>query len=178
MLLFAILLSAGAPAVADPLAERDAAIRAAFIYRLAFFVSWQPELLPTDEADIVVCVVGPQPSHVFLRLSEESAQRRIRERRMQVRALADGAALSGCHIAYVEGNSRVKADDSQVVVVDSLHRLDDIGTLALVPTSEDGKEERLSFVADRQRNRPERFTFHAQLQQLLRFREEARGSGQ
>lgn len=97
---------------------------------------------------------------------------------MQVRALGDGATLVGCHIAYVEGDSRAKADGSQVVVVDSLHRLDDIGTLALVPIPEEGDEVRLGFVADRERSKAGRFSFHAQLQQLLRFRDDARGSEQ
>ena len=172
------LLSCSAPASADPLRERETAIRAAFVYRLAFFVTWPGDVLPSADSDIVVCVVGPQPSSLFLRLSDESRERRIRERGMQVRALPDGASLDGCHIAYVEGDSGAKANDSHVVVVESVDRLDDIGTLALVPMAGEGTEVRLGFIADRERSTRGRFTFNAQLLQLLRFRDAPRGSGQ
>ncbi|MCK7593300.1 YfiR family protein [Pseudomarimonas salicorniae] len=169
----ALLASAAQPALSA--SEREAAIRAAFLYRLSFFVHWPEGELADPGAPISVCVVAAGESEVFRQLELGARRWKIGERPMRVQLLAGGAALEGCHIAYIEGDLPAARLPGQLVVVESMARLDGIGDLALVATRTEDGGTRLGFHADRQRLARARFSLSSQLMQLLSFRAERPG---
>lgn len=152
-------------------ADKEAAVRAAFLYRLAFFVSWEPGAFAAADSPITFCISSAGPSRVAELLRGQAGTRRVNDRGIAVEQRGKGDALDGCHIVYREGGGdrAVTPAATQLVVVDSLDALSRGGTLALVPERGPGGELRLGFVSRRDRLPSSGVTLSAKLLQLVRF---------
>lgn len=151
--------------------DKEAAVRAAFLYRLAFFVSWEPGAFPAADSPITFCIRSGGPSRVAELLRGQAGNRRVNDRGIAVEQRGEDAPLVGCHIVYHEGTTGPSpaTTSGQLVVVDSLAALSSAGTLALVPERGPGGEMRLGFVSRRDRLPSSGITLSAKLLQLVRF---------
>lgn len=177
-LLLGLLASpSGRTAETSP-ADKEAAVRAAFLYRLAFFVTWDPSAFPASDSPIRFCILSDKPSRVAALLRGQAGNRRVNERGIAVEQRSGGAELADCHIVYREGvkSAPAGAGATQLVVVDSLDALASGGTLALVPEQGPGGEQRLGFVSRRDRLPTSGVSLSAKLLQLVRFDEDEDGA--
>jgi hypothetical protein len=174
--LLALLLPVPAPAAEADAADKEAAVRAAFLYRLAFFVTWDAAAFAAADSPIRFCVASDRPSRVAELLRGQAGNRKVNERGIAVEQRSSAAGLEGCHLVYREGEAAgvATAAATQLVVVDSLAALARGGTLALVPERGPGGELRLGFVSRRDRLPSSGVTLSAKLLQLVRFTD---GSG-
>jgi hypothetical protein len=163
---------------ATPVADKEAAVRAAFLYRLAFFVNWDPASFNERSSPLRFCVVGDAGSRVAPLLSEHTRGRSVGERSIEVQQLAPGAALTHCHLVYLERDARYAEDSTagKLIVVDSLDGLQRGGTLALLAETEGEQEKRLGFVSRRDNLARSGVSLNARLLQLVRFADEGNGS--
>jgi hypothetical protein len=152
-------------------ADKEAAVRAAFLYRLAFFVSWEAGAFPAPDSPITFCISSVGPSRVAELLRGQAGNRRVNDRGIAVEQRGTSDALDGCHIVYREGvgDRTPTPAATQLVVVDSLAALASGGTLALVPERGPGGELRLGFVSRRDRLPSSGVSLSAKLLQLVRF---------
>jgi hypothetical protein len=101
-LALAALVAAGAPVcLADELEYR---VKAEFIERFTHFVDWPPGALEPANQPFVVCVIGESPLTSYL--ERMARDRRIKERRIDLRRIkapADGAA---CHVLVIGAGER------------------------------------------------------------------------
>lgn len=166
-----LLLAASlAQADAGP-ADKEAALRAAFLYRLAFFVSWDERAFAGADSPIRFCITGRTPSRVAELLRGQAGNRRVNERGIAVDQRDASAPVDDCHIVYRDGRqpSTAAHSETQLVVVDSLEALAAGGNLALVPERGAAGEVRLGFVSRRDRVPNGGVTLSAKLLQLVRF---------
>ncbi|MBD8527370.1 YfiR family protein [Pseudomarimonas arenosa] len=148
--------------------EREAALRAAFLYRLAFFVQW-PESELAERQALRFCVVGGPDSLVGKLLSAQAGTREVQNHPVEVHSLTAEQGLAGCHIAYAEAELVVAPPPGTLLVVDSPQRLSAQGALALVRQAQPGGEIRLGFVGRQDRLQGSRFQLSAKLLQLVKF---------
>jgi hypothetical protein len=95
------LLVAVAPARAD---ELEYLLKAEFMERFTHFVDWPPEAFPNHDQPFVFCVVGESPISPYVeRLARD---RRVKDRRAEVRHLRAHQDLSGCHILLIGPDER------------------------------------------------------------------------
>ncbi len=163
-----LLLSAAAAAAAAD-SDREAAVRAAFLYRLAFFVNWpDPQFAPADQP-LRFCILGDDVATVAERLASQTSGRRVHGREINVA----GALQADCHIVYLQGepDPALAFPPQALLVVDSLAALRQRGALALVSEPQPGGEVRLAFVSLRERLHNTPFNLSAKLLQLVRFDE-------
>lgn len=163
-----LLLSVAALAApAD--SDREAAVRAAFLYRLAFFVNWpDPQFAPADQP-LRFCILGIDAATVAERLSSQTRGRSVHGREIHV----ESALQPNCHIVYLQGEADPAASfpPQALLVVDSLAALRQRGALALISEPQPGGEVRLAFVSLRERLHNTPFNLSAKLLQLVRFDE-------
>lgn len=143
-------------------------MRAAFLYRLAFFVEWPAAELAHNQA-LTFCVLGNADSRVGQLLSEQAREREVQGRAVQVRTLAADDELAGCHIAYAERPVAGALPAGTLLVVDSPQRLLRQGVLALVRQPQPGGEIRLGFVGRHDRLHGAPFQLSAKLLSLVKF---------
>src|SRR5258707_195629 len=93
-------LGGGAPAAALSL---EVAGKAAYLYKLAPFVSWPAQAWPAPNAPLVICVQGADPFGPML--DQATAGQAVGSHPVQVKRLARLDAAAGCHIAYVAGGA-------------------------------------------------------------------------
>jgi len=167
--LAAVLMLLAAPAWADSASDRETTVRAAFVFRLAFFIEWPASAFEHADSPLRICL-DPRGAEALARtLAEQTAGRTVQERKLDVRLLpADGSA-EGCHIVYYGDGATGRVHSPYgVVVVESLQQLEKDAALALV--REQGKDEaRLVFYGVRERLQGADFTVSSKLLQLLRF---------
>lgn len=162
-------------AQASPVTDKEVAVRAAFLFRLAFFVSWPADTFAAADSPLRICLREPRPAPLARILTEQTRSRTVQDRPVQVVGLDADQPADGCHVLYLEADSaRPGAPLYSLVVVDSLGGLDRAGVLALVREQTAG-ETRLVFYADRTRLQHAPFTVSAQLLRLVRFRESGAG---
>lgn len=174
----ALLASAATLADSDtPMGEKEAAVRAAFLYRLAFFVNWEQGAFPAPDSPLRFCVVGDPPSPVAPLLRSHTRERTVGDRPIEVEQHPSGTALADCHLVYLEREASLPAEQAtgKLVVVDSLDGLQRGGALALLAEEEDGQQKRLGFVSRRDHLQRSGVTLNARLLQLVRFQDEAGG---
>ena len=157
-----------------PMGEKEAAVRAAFLYRLAFFVNWEDSAFATEESPLRFCVVGAPPSPVAPLLRNHTRERSVGERAIEVEQRTPDSELGGCHLVYVESTAAISVANApgQLVVVDSLDGLQRGGALALLAEQGGGQQKRLGFVSRRDRLPTRGVTLNARLLQLVRFHDE------
>lgn len=168
------LLLCVAAAGAERIGEKEAALRAAFLYRLAFFVDWVPASFPAADSPLRFCVVAASPSPVANLLRTHTRERQVAERTVEVEQRAPGSALDGCHLVYLERAAEHPASPSpgQLVVVDSLDGLEHGGTLALLAQHDASQQSRLGFVSRRDLLAGSGVALSARLLQLVRFEDD------
>lgn len=176
--MLALLVLATVPArvvdASDVASEDDQRSRAAFLYRLAFFVSWPSSAFAHDDQAINLCVVGA-PEPVFLRtLHSEVVNRQVRGRPIRIELHPQAESLQDCHIAYAVGvtDAALEPLGGFLSVVDSREALQRTGMLALVRESESGASGKLVFHGRRDRIRAAPIELSAQLLKLVRFDEQ------
>ena len=170
LVLLAIALWLPLPAVATESIDREkeSALRAAFLYRLAFFIKWPESELPAGNT-LAFCVIGDENSPVGRLLAEQAGERKVLNRPVEVRSVKPDDSLQGCHIAYAEQAPKAALPTKTLLVVDSLQQLSRVGALALVRQTQPGGEIRLAFVGRRERLAAAPFQVSAKLLQLVRF---------
>lgn len=169
LLLAVTVLHAGDPTSKPPI--REDSLRAAFIYRLATFVSWPQESFESAAAPIRICLLaGSTELERVLKLAAGKVQA---ERSLELRILHGSDSWSNCHLIY-EPQAQTPAASNRVnspyslVIVDSLERLKRGGHLALVMEKQQN-HARLVFYAERKRIGAGTFKLSAKLLPLLRF---------
>jgi len=154
--------------------EKEAAVRAAFLYRLAFFVSWSDQAFENAESPIRFCVLAERDSRVGALLRTQAGTRKVNDRPIEVEQIRSATLPPSCHIVYMEDTERnpepvAEASPHQVMVGDSVKALGSGATLALVPEVGGRGELRLGFVSRRERVQSAGFQLSAKLLQLVRF---------
>lgn len=84
--------------------ELEYPVKAEFIERFTRFITWPPEALRGADGPFTLCVLGETPIvPPFERLARE---RRLKDRRVELRRLRAGDDLSACHLLFVAGAER------------------------------------------------------------------------
>lgn len=94
-------------------ADQDAAVKAAYLYKLAPFVAWPASAFPAPAAPFVICVQGADPFRELL--DDAVAGQQIGGRAVVVSRLDRVDGQSGCQLAYLGGSdsqSRAAALDA------------------------------------------------------------------
>ena len=181
--LLSLLSMLGAPAFADPGAQRETMVRAAFLYRLSFFLTWPGAAFLDDESPVILCVLDQSGSGIADVLREQTATRTVNERQLKVIDLAtgqfDGQMASQCHVLYLATTDRLPAQrwlkqlntQHTLIVVNSLDKLRTTGEVALVLEQTGDRAGRLVFYAHRDRLRDSDIRVSAKLLQIVRFYE-------
>ena len=161
---------ASAAVVPKP-AIREDALRAAFIYRLATFVSWPKDAFASTSAPLTICLLAGNSTELE-RVLKLAAGKVPSERAMQLRVLHADQTWVGCHLLYAQQSPVAKVSEPlspyTLVVVDSLEKLKRTGHLALVMEKKQNNA-RLVFYAERKRIGVSTFKLSAKLLQLLKF---------
>lgn len=166
-------------AAADPpMSDKEAAVRAAFLYRLSFFVNWSDAAFAGPDSPLRFCLVSDPPSPIAPLLHVHTQQRSVGQRRIEVEQLAPGNAVEHCNLVYLEGDAALPgpAQNGKLVVVDSLQGLARGGILALLAEPDANQQKRLSFVSRREALTQSGVSLNARLLQLVRFEDEGGGS--
>lgn len=98
-----LLLAAVATAVPCPASAQTAVsehqVKAAFLFNFVKFVTWPPESFASADDPVALCVVGHDP--LAGSLEQLAAGKTVNNRRLEVRRVAEPAALRNCHLAFV-----------------------------------------------------------------------------
>jgi hypothetical protein len=88
------------PAGAD---ELEYSVKAQVIERFTRFIDWPAQSFAGPDAPFVLCTIGSSPIDPYL---ERVAQRRVKERRTELRRLKAGADAGGCHLVFIAPSER------------------------------------------------------------------------
>lgn len=149
---------------------REDALRAAFIYRLASFVSWPQDAFASAATPISICLIAGNSTELE-RVLKLAAGKMQAQRNFELRILQSKQSRATCHVVY-EQQTQVDQGTSDspytLVIVDSLEKLKRSGHLALVMEKKQD-QARLVFYAERKRISASTFKLSAELLPLLRF---------
>jgi len=95
--LAAALLTPGRAGAAEPAADLESEVKAAFLYNFAKFVEWPPEALPA--APVTFCVYREDP--VGASLEALTRGETLNGRRLVVRRLRDFLQVRECHVLFL-----------------------------------------------------------------------------
>ena len=93
-------------ALRPPLAAADELeypVKAQVIERFTRFIDWPEHVFAGPEAPFVLCVVGSSPLEPHL---ERVAQRRLKDRRVELRKLKSGADAGACQLLFIAPSER------------------------------------------------------------------------
>ena len=170
-----LLLCASTAQGAAP-ATTETVVRAAFLFRLTFFLTWPPEAFASADSPIRLCIGDSADPGLFKVLSEQVATRKAQGRSLEVVRYSAKAAGPICHLLYlgdVAPGELPEGGDYAMVVVDSLKQLDRAGAIALVREDQPGGGSKMVFYAHPQRLKQTTVGVSAKLMQLLRMHEVA-----
>ena len=91
------------PAIAAPADELEYPVKAQVIERFTRFIDWPDQVFAGPDAPFVLCVVGSSPIEPYL---ERIAQRRLKDRRVELRRLKPGADAGVCHLLFLAPSER------------------------------------------------------------------------
>jgi hypothetical protein len=98
------VLAAAAPLRADVL---EYTVKAEFIERFTHFIDWPSQAFTGTDGPFVFCVIGDSPLVPYLeRLTQ---QRRIKDRRAELKRLKWSDDASGCHMLLIAADERAHA---------------------------------------------------------------------
>lgn len=108
--LFLVWTLAAAVGGATQAAPLELAVKAAYLYKLAPYVSWPSPAFASPAAALHLCVAGTDP---FGRVLDETvAGQQIDGRPIVLRRLDVIDRGSGCHVAYLGGSARQSVGDA------------------------------------------------------------------
>jgi len=175
-----VLLSCAVNNAAAQSPSKEDSVRAAFLYRLAFFVTWPDASFANAQAPINLCVAASTSKKMVELLMAATTKPVANQRQLMVRVVKDSDSSSGgklgasvgCHMLF--GVSFPKVDEDTVkgqtlLVVSTLAALNQGGHLALVREQRAAGDARLVFYAKRERIADGSFKLSSQLMQLVRF---------
>ena len=87
----------------DAVDARQAKLAAAYVFNFVKFIEW-PATSPVEGLE--VCFSGADD--IRMALTEAVRDKSVGERRISVRAIAQAAGYSGCHVLYVDSLSTLK----------------------------------------------------------------------
>ena len=176
LLLLGFTLASGiGSAFAETLSEKEVAVRAAFLFRLAFFVNWPESAFGSASAPLVFCLTDGTTPQLRTLLATQTVQRSVRGRKIEVRQLVAAATTTECHLVYSDAGTESPLGPlsaNTLAIVDTLDGLAKAGAVALVREEHDGNTK-LQFYVYRERLRELSVSLNAQLMQLARFYEPA-----
>ena len=155
-------------------------MRAAFLYRLAFFVTWPDTSFANAQAPITLCVAASTSKKMVRLLTAATAKPIANQRQLTVRVVPDSdasaggmpGASAGCHMLFGDSFANVEHDSANgqtLLVVSTLAALNQGGHLALVREQRTAGDARLVFYAKRERIADASFKLSSKLMQLVRF---------
>lgn len=174
-----ILLSCAFNTAAQSPSKEDS-VRAAFLYRLAFFVTWPDTAFANAQAPITLCVATSTSKQMVRLLLTATTKQIANQRQLTVRVVPDEDASSGgklgtsvgCHMLFGAAFPNVDPEAAKgqtLLVVSSLAALNQGGHLALVREQRTAGNARLVFYAKRERITDTSFKLSSKLMQLVRF---------
>jgi len=98
----ALLAAAAIPAAAADHSEREYAIKAAFLYHFAEYVTWLPGAPKGADGALTIGVLGPDPFGATL--DEVAATRSAADRKVAVRRFGAIEGMEPCHILFVSAS--------------------------------------------------------------------------
>lgn len=175
-----ILLSCAFNTAAAETSSKEDSVRAAFLYRLAFFVTWPDDSFANAQAPINLCVAASTSKQMVRLLIAATAKPIANQRQLTVRVVSDNDSSSGgrlgasvgCHMLFGDAFPNVGTNSAQgqtLLVVSSLAALNQGGHLALVREQLTAGDARLVFYAKRERIANAAFKLSSKLMQLVRF---------
>jgi hypothetical protein len=96
--LAAALAMPGLAGAAEPAADLESAVKAAFLFNFAKFVEWPPEAFPEPSVPLAFCVYGEDP--VGSSLEAVTRGETLYGRRLVVRRVRDLPQLRECHVVF------------------------------------------------------------------------------
>lgn len=102
-------LLAGAGAQAQPNAL-EAAIKASYLYKLAPFVAWPPQVFPAPDSPLVICVIGDDPFGSLL--DRAVTGQHVGTRSIVVNRLPVADREAPCQIAFLGGSRAQPVKDA------------------------------------------------------------------
>jgi hypothetical protein len=94
----------GSPAPTPREAAPEYAVKAAYLYQFARYVTWPAEAFPSPESPVGICILGEDPfGNVMDRIVEG---RRIMGRPIEVRRATLEEAAARCHVAFIGREER------------------------------------------------------------------------
>jgi YfiR/HmsC-like len=95
--------SPGLANAAEPAADLESEVKAAFLYNFAKFIEWPPEAFPAPSAPMTFCVYGEEPAGAALEASLGALLRgeTLNGRRLAVRRLHDLPQLRECQVLFI-----------------------------------------------------------------------------
>jgi hypothetical protein len=97
--LAAALSMPGWAGAAEPAADLESEVKAAFLYNFAKFVEWPPDAFPEPSAPLAFCVYGDDP--VSASLDAVTRGETLNGRRLVVRRLRDLLQVRECHVLFI-----------------------------------------------------------------------------
>ena len=124
-----------APSVAA--ARDDSKVQAAFLTKLAIFVTWPEAAFTTGDAPIVTCAL--EAPRIAQSLEDIAPNAQVRGRAFEVRRIDDVAQVDGCHIVLIGSGKRRSQRDltrqlrgkSLLTVAISKHFAEDGGMIGI-----------------------------------------------
>ncbi len=175
----AVLLSFACNTAAAQSVSKEDSVRSAFLYRLAFFVTWPEASFANAQAPITLCVAASTSKEMVRLLIAATTKPIANQRQLTVRVVPDGdsssggklGASAGCHllfgVAFLNVDSANKGQT--LLIVSTLTALKQGGHLALVREQRTAGDARLVFYAKRERIVQGSFKLSSKLMQLVRF---------
>jgi hypothetical protein len=117
--LLALLAPTGSPLRADEAGDREAQLKAGYLYNFAKFVEWPADAPPT----LTFCFDGG--ASVYAMLMDGLDDKHIGERPLLARELGGADTLDGCDVLYIDARSGSAgrgqvADDRRLLTVSDL----------------------------------------------------------
>lgn len=175
-----ILIAAVCNTAAAQSPSKEDSVRAAFLYRLALFVTWPDSSFANAKAPITLCLAADTSPQMVSLLTAATTKPIANQRQLMVRVVPDDDASSGgkmgasvgCHMLFSGAFPTIDPASTKgqtLLVVSSLAALKQGGHLALVREQRTVGDARLVFYAKRERIMDASFKLSSKLMQLVRF---------
>ncbi len=98
VLLLAIVVLSSPLAAAEPPAVPEYKVKAAFLVNFVRYTTWPPEVFPSDDAPIIIGVLGNDPFGAVL---ERTILTQKSGRRLELRHVTSAEQATKCHLVFI-----------------------------------------------------------------------------
>ncbi|GIW98091.1 MAG: hypothetical protein KatS3mg111_1424 [Pirellulaceae bacterium] len=98
LLVVGVAMLPASAAAQDPVVEREAKIKAAYLYQFLNYIQWAPGTFQAEDSPLVIGVVGDDPVNKYLKVI--AAHRKANNRRLEYREVQTPDDAAGCHILF------------------------------------------------------------------------------